>query len=109
MNNRPIYDISFHNSFDYISEVDRCPYTFRRRAYCIISDSNVEKYHMDSGRVRNAIKQRLCDKVYSFSFQPVKNRRTRAIECYVFSMLSSIILDGNDVICALGGGVVGDM
>ena len=21
MNNRPIYDISFHNSFDYISEV----------------------------------------------------------------------------------------
>lgn len=105
MNNRPIYDISFHNSFDYISEViDALNISDRR--ICIISDSNVEKYHMDT--VRNALAP-LCNKVYSFSFAAgEKQKNTHTIED-MYSYIIENHFDRNDVIFALGGGVVGDM
>lgn len=100
MNNRPIYDISFHNSFDYISEVIDVLNISDRRI-CIISDSNVEKYHMDT--VRNALAP-LCDKVYSFSFAAgEKQKNTHTIED-MYSYIIEHHFDRNDVIFALGGG-----
>lgn len=105
MDNRPVYDISFNNGFDNLSKVINALNISDRRI-CIISDSNVEGYHLDA--VKSALTP-LCSKVYSFSFTAGEEQKnTHTIED-MYSYIIENHFDRNDIIFALGGGVVGDM
>lgn len=103
--NKPIYDIIFESSFDgLLKAVDNL--NIADRKICIITDSNVAKYHLND--VLSALGKG-CDKVYSFSFEAGEpNKNLSTIED-MYAFLIERHFDRNDILFALGGGVVGDM
>ncbi len=103
--NLPIYDICFTNDFDHISNVIK-KLGIDNRRICIITDSNVEKYHLSN--LIDSLKD-TCNRLYSFTFEAgEKNKNLSTIED-MYTYLIENHFDRNDVLFALGGGVVGDM
>lgn len=105
MDNKPIYDIIFDSTFDMLSKVI-CDLDISDRRICIITDSNVEQYHLDD--VVSVVK-RSCNNVYSFVFEAGEPRKNLSTIEKMYSFLIENHFDRKDVLFALGGGVVGDM
>lgn len=102
---RDIYDIVLEHSFSRLGEeVSRLP--VKGRKMCIVTDSNVAPLYLQQVE---AELQPHCKKADSFVFpagEEQKNLDT-VRELYRFLILNQY--DRNDVLVALGGGVVGDL
>ncbi len=103
--NKPIYDIIFDSTFNMLSKVIY-DLNISDRRICVITDSNVEKYHLSDVL---SVLEKNCDRVYSFSFEAGEEHKNLAVIENMYSFLISHHFDRNDVVFALGGGVVGDM
>ena len=103
--NLPIYDICFTDSFKYLSDVIKNLGIGNRRV-CIITDSNVEKYHLNN--LLTSLKD-ACDRIYSFTFEAGEQNKNLSTIEDMYAYLIENHFDRNDVLFALGGGVVGDM
>ncbi len=105
VDNKPVYDISFNNNFDALPALVNA-LSISDRRICIISDSNVAKYHLDA--VMDVLAS-VCNKLYSFTFDAgEEHKNTHTIET-MYSYIIENHFDRNDIIFALGGGVTGDM
>lgn len=103
--NRPIYDIIFDSTFEMLSKVIY-DLNISDRKICVITDSNVADFHLRE--VLAQIKKN-CNNVYSFSFEAGEQSKNLSIIEKMYSFLIARHFDRNDVVFALGGGVVGDM
>lgn len=101
----PIYDICFTDTFDYISDVIN-ELGINNRRICIITDSNVKKYHLKS--LTDSLKS-LCNRVFSFTFEAGEQNKNLSTIEDMYRYLIENHFDRNDILFALGGGVVGDM
>lgn len=104
-NQKPAYCIHIEDNFkqlpSYLSELQ-----IKNRKLMVISDSNVSQYYLEE--CKNILKPH-CKEVYEFVFlagEAQKNLNT-VEACY--EKLIHAQFDRNDVLIALGGGVVGDM
>ncbi len=103
--NKPIYDIIFDSTFDMLSKVVN-DLNIADRKICVITDSNVCRYHINE--VLSVLREN-CGKVYSFSFEAGEQSKNLTVIEKMYAFLIEKHFDRNDVVFALGGGVVGDM
>jgi len=105
MNEVPVYDISYHDSFDELKDLLTGFNTMDRKV-CVVSDSKVASFYMDA--ILRVIEP-VCKKVTSYVFpegEPSKNLNV-VRELYEHLILEKF--DRHDLLIALGGGVVGDL
>ncbi len=105
LNEEPIYNIVYSNTFDNLSK-HILSLGNANRKICIVSETNVASLYLDA--ILLSIKD-CCSKAVSFVFpegEPSKNLNV------VKNLYEKLILehfDRNDLLIALGGGVVGDL
>jgi 3-dehydroquinate synthase len=102
---KPAYDILIEKDFGGLSQAV-INLGMSGRKFMIVSDSNVSRYYLEEC---TSIFQSVTDRVESFVFdagEASKNLDT-VNECY--SRLIAAGFDRNDVLVALGGGVIGDL
>lgn len=105
MNEIPVYDITYNESFKNLP-VQLQSLNVSNRKLCIVSDSKVASYYMDA--ILRVIEP-VCKSVISFVFpegEPSKNLDTVK---QLYEALIQAKFDRNDLLVALGGGVVGDL
>ncbi len=102
---KPIYNIVYSDNFDGLGKLIN-ELGYKNRKICIVSETNVASLYMDA--ILLSV-QNYCLKAVSFIFpegEPSKNLNT------VRDLYEKLIIekfDRNDVLIALGGGVVGDL
>jgi len=103
--NKPEYDIYIEPDFGKLTIAIKALNLSNRR-FMIISDSNVSKYYLEEiiGLLRPDAK---CVESFIFPAGESSKNLTTVNECYEQLILSGF--DRNDVLVALGGGVVGDL
>ena len=105
LNDRPIYNIVFTNEFtSLINKIS--PINIKNKRICIVSETNVAPLYMD--QVIEVLTGN-CKEISTFVFpegEPSKNLYT-VKNLYEHLILSKF--DRNDMLIALGGGVVGDL
>lgn len=102
---KPIYDIVLETSFERLPQ-ELEPLNLTERKVCIVTDSHVGPFY--SKQIESLIAP-ICKHVAEFVFpagEEQKNLDT-VRELYEFLILESF--DRNDLLIALGGGVVGDL
>lgn len=102
---QPAYDILLEPDFQQLTPAVKDLH-MEGRKFMIITDSNVGKYYLE------AVKRQLlplAKEVVSFTFPAGENSKSldTVSECY--EQLIQAEFDRNDVLVALGGGVVGDL
>lgn len=104
-NGQPTYQISIEDDYENLPSVIK-ELQVENRKLMIVSDSTVSKYYLNECK---SILTNLCASVHEFVFEAgEKNKNLDTIEaCY--EALIQAHFDRNDVLVALGGGVVGDM
>lgn len=103
--NKPAYDIRFEFDFSKISDAIRS-LGMENRRFMIITDSNVGSHYLES--LKNEL-EKVSESVHTYTFpagEANKNLDTVSL-CYEQLILAEF--DRNDVLVALGGGVVGDL
>lgn len=103
--NKPSYDIMLEKDFDNLSAAVE-QLGMKGRKFMIVTDSNVGSYYLKECL---SIFKSLSDHVISYEFPAgeASKNLTTVQECY--SRLISAGFDRNDVLVALGGGVIGDL
>ncbi len=102
---KPGYDILLAQSYkDLIGRVQAMGLSNRK--ICVVTDSNVAKYHLDEvvGCLAGA-----AGRVVTFSFPAGEERKNLDTVQDLYAFLIEEGFDRNDVLAALGGGVVGDL
>ena len=103
--NKPCYDIVLSNDFnklhDSLSKLD-----IDNRKICIITDSNIAPFHLEGV---GEILKRISSKVFHFIIEPGEINKTLDTINNMYEFLIDAKFDRNDILIALGGGVVGDM
>lgn len=103
-NNSWCYDIVFHNSYEKLGEeLNRL--NLSNRKVCIVCDSNTKQYLEE---VINNTKEYVAS-VDSYVFQAGEENKTLDTVKNLYEHLIKAKFDRNDVLFALGGGVVGDL
>lgn len=103
--NKPAYDIMFEPDFNKLANALNS-LGMKNRRIMIVTESNVEKYYLK--QLKNALSL-LSNSVHEYIFpagEASKNLDTVSL-CYEKLILAGF--DRNDVLVALGGGVVGDL
>lgn len=103
--NKPAYDIMFEPDFGKLTE-KLITLEMKDRRFMIITDSNVGKHYLVE--LKNIL-SKISNAVYDYTFpagETSKNLDTVSC-CYEQLILAGF--DRNDVLVALGGGVVGDL
>ncbi|WP_455717103.1 3-dehydroquinate synthase [Anaerosporobacter sp.] len=98
------YDIVFHNSYEKLGEeLDKLDLLSRK--VCIVCDSNTEQY------LEEVIKYSKEHVAYvdSYVFQAGEENKTLDTVKNLYEHLIKAKFDRNDILFALGGGVVGDL
>lgn len=102
---KPCYDILYHNDFNGLHSVLeelKC----QDRKVCIVTDSNVGMNYADI--VKNQISKDVKEVyVFTFPFGEVNKNLDTVHNLYEFLIRKAF--DRNDILFALGGGVVGDL
>lgn len=103
--NIPAYNIVFHNNYQ---ELISClsDFNLSKRRVCIVTETNVASYYLDE------IKQILepeCAKCTSFVFPEGEANKNLNTVKNLYEHLVLEQFDRNDLLVALGGGVVGDL
>lgn len=103
--NQPAYDIFIEPDFEKLPQAIKSLKMSDRR-FMIISDSNVSKYYLEE--IHELLRPE-AKFVTSYSFPAGESSKNLSTvnECYEQLILSGF--DRNDVLVALGGGVVGDL
>lgn len=102
---KPIYDIVYETSFQNLSELFK-PFGMEKRKICIVSDSNVASYYLEE--VTKELKK-VAHVVTSYVFPAGEASKTIDTVQLVYKHLILHHFDRNDMLVALGGGVVGDL
>jgi 3-dehydroquinate synthase len=103
-NNSWCYDIVFDNSYENLgNELKKLGLSNRK--VCIICDTNTKQY-MDDVKMNT---KEYVDSVYSYVFQAGEENKTLDTVKNLYEYLIEAKFDRNDVLFALGGGVVGDL
>ena len=102
---KPAYDIriesDYHQLPDALSKID-----MMGRKFMIISDSNVSKYYLNDCM---QLLQPIAKSVTSYIFPAGESSKTLETVNNCYEQLIQANFDRNDVLIALGGGVVGDL
>ena len=102
---REIYDIVMENSFERLgAEVSRLLVAERR--LCIVTDSCVAPLYLESVREQLRLS---CRQVDSFTFPEGEEHKNLDTVRSLYEYLIQARYDRNDMLVALGGGVVGDL
>lgn len=102
---KPIYNIVYEKGFDGLQEACK-ELDLANRKICIISDSDVAKHYL------NAVEEQLskiADFVTSFVFTAGESSKNIDTVQKAYEHLILNQFDRNDMLVALGGGVVGDL
>lgn len=103
-NNSWCYDIVFHNSYEKLGE-ELNKLSLSNQKVCIVCDSNTNIYLEE---VKDNIKEYVA-LVDSYVFQAGEENKTLDTVKNLYEHLIKAKFDRNDVLIALGGGVVGDL
>lgn len=103
--NKPCYDILYRNGFKDLNTV-LMDLNLKNRKVCIVTDSNVEREYSEllMNQIASDVKETY---VFSFPYGEVNKNLDTVHNLYEF--LIGKAFDRNDVLIALGGGVVGDL
>lgn len=101
----PIYDIIFEKSFDNLSSVLES-FNLLNRRVCIVSETNVASFYLDE--VKHIIEPSSA-KCVSFVFPEGEANKNLTTVQELYKTLIIEQFDRNDLLIALGGGVVGDL
>lgn len=104
-NEKPIYDIVYKKDFQGLQQAVK-PFDLSKRKICIVSDSNVAHFYLEE--VENELSQ-VADFVTSYVFSAGEESKTLETVQKVYEHLIQNQFDRNDMLVALGGGVVGDL
>lgn len=104
-NDQPCYDILLERDFASLPERIK-KLDIENRKLCVVSDSNVAEYHLNA--CMKSL-EGLSAKLVSFVFEAGEARKNldTVQDLYEFLILEKF--DRNDILIALGGGVVGDL
>lgn len=102
---RPLYDIVLESGWEHLGKLCEHLGTKNRRV-CIVSDSNVGKYHMEA--LAGFLKD-YCSTVETFTFPAGEENKQLSVIMKLYAYLIESKFDRKDFLFALGGGVVGDM
>lgn len=103
-NNSWCYDIVFHNSYEKLGE-ELKKLSISNHKVCIVCDSNTRMYLQE---VIDNIREYVAS-VDSYVFQAGEENKTLDTVKNLYEHLINVRFDRNDVLIALGGGVVGDL
>ena len=105
LDDKPIYDILMTEDFKLLpAEIEKLEISNRR--LCIVTDTNVEKLYLKE--VTELLKS-CCKTVISFVFQAGEANKNLDTVRDLYETLIINHFDRNDMLVALGGGVVGDL
>lgn len=101
-----IYDIQLTQTFDALSEaLINLGYDSKRKI-CIVTDSCVEKLYADT--VKENLEQKFENVIMHSFLEGESNKNVATVE-HLYEILIQNHFDRNDILIALGGGVVGDL
>lgn len=103
--NVPCYDIRLENHFDFIA-TELSNFSLERRKIAIITDSNVGNFHVEHLKV---VVSQITNQVFVSSFPAGEENKNLMTVQSIYEFLIMNSFDRNDVLIALGGGVVGDL
>ena len=103
--NLPIYDIVFNDNFDSLL-VSLNKQAISNKKLCIVTETNVADYYLDT--LTNLIKDN-CLLLTSFIFKEGESSKNLDTVQELYEHLIINRFDRNDILIALGGGVVGDL
>lgn len=102
---KPLYDIFFETGWEHLDKVCDLLETKVKRV-CIVSDSNVSRFHMEA---LSSFLKDYCKVVETFVFPAGEENKQLSNIMKLYAHLIEKKFDRNDMLFALGGGVVGDM
>lgn len=105
MDGTPVYDIVMAEDFSYLPE-DVAKLDVATRRLCIVTDSNVAPLYLEE--VKNLLAP-CCKTVISYIFPAGEQNKNLATVQNLYETLILHKFDRNDLLVALGGGVVGDL
>lgn len=104
-NDTPIYDIVYEDSFDALPRLIQ-QLGYSNRKICVVSESHVASLYMDA--ILLSIKD-ACSYTTSFVFPEGEPSKNLDVVRNLYTHLINEKFDRNDILIALGGGVVGDL
>jgi len=103
--NEPIYDIMIESDYSKLQNVFEM-LDVKEHKICIVSDSNVSSFYLNEVM---SILEKCASKVISHVFLAGEASKTLETVQGVYEHLIQEKFDRNDILVALGGGVVGDL
>ena len=105
MNERPVYDILLEQDFSALPK-ELESFHLEHRKICIVTDSNVAPLYLEEVKGLLAL---CCSQVISFVFPAGEEHKNLDTVRELYETLILAKFDRNDMLAALGGGVVGDL
>lgn len=102
---KPIYDIGFYSDFSHLSSLCK-PLQLGKRKVCIVSDSHVAPHYLESVC---SVLQDECAYITSFVFEAGEEQKNLDTVRELYEHLILEHFERQDMLVALGGGVVGDL
>lgn len=102
---KPCYDIVFSKDFSLLKN-EILKFNTENKRICIITESNVGPLY--AHKVEEILKE-ICKQVIIYQFEAGEARKNLDTISEIYSVLIENKFDRNDMLIALGGGVVGDM
>lgn len=105
LNGEPIYNIVYSDTFDALSELI-LNLGYSKRKICIVSETNVASLYMDA--ILFSVKD-CCSRAVQYIFPEGEQSKNLNTVKGLYERLILEQFDRNDLLIALGGGVVGDL
>ena len=105
MDEKPVYDILLKQDFSALPK-ELESFHLEHRKICIVTDSNVAPLYLEE--VKELLKP-CCSQVISFVFPAGEEHKNLDTVRDLYETLILAKFDRNDMLAALGGGVVGDL
>lgn len=102
---KPIYHIVYSESFEQLSSL-LSDLGYGERKICVVSETNVASFYMDA--ILLSLKH-CCKRAVSFVFPEGEQSKNLDVVKALYEQLILERFDRNDLLLALGGGVVGDL
>lgn len=103
--NKPIYDIVLAEDYSLLQEELKA-LNLKGRKVCIVTDSTVSRLHLSN--LLEVVKD-YARVVETFTFEAGEKNKTLSVVSELYEKLIHSKFDRNDMLFALGGGVVGDL
>lgn len=102
---KPCYSIMLTTGFQNLKEM-LLPLEIMSRKVCVITDSNVGELYLEEVK---SILSDCCKEVISYTFPAGEESKNLDVISKMYETMIEAKMDRNDLMVALGGGVVGDM